>query len=206
MLKTVVFFFLDLFSCARPGLWRKSKFGSPAITWNELLTTKTGRITIGLYGENNKFYVPCIILLVFPEIEEGHVSDRFIRGCAMDGNVLSANNCLMEDMNSDGEQTCYCEYNGCNQNHVFSSDLHNNVELFWTNRTRNKLLPVKTSVRLGEHFSRQYFDVFLLVFPDNGHYHVMHSFPKWRLFVLVKGPYPKQALTGQNKSKIRWTF
>ena len=43
--------FSDLFCCA--GLWIKTEFGSPAITRNELFTTKKGKITMELYGKNN---------------------------------------------------------------------------------------------------------------------------------------------------------
>ena len=45
--------FLYLFCCAKQGLWIKTKFESPAVPWNELLTTKKGGITMALYGKNN---------------------------------------------------------------------------------------------------------------------------------------------------------
>ena len=44
--------FLYLFCCVKPGLWIETKFGSPAIPWNELLTTKKGGITVEHYWEN----------------------------------------------------------------------------------------------------------------------------------------------------------
>ena len=49
-----------LFCCAKPCLWIKTKFGSPAIPWNELLTTKKGGITMELCGKNNLFTVSYI--------------------------------------------------------------------------------------------------------------------------------------------------
>ena len=55
VLVTVVFFFslyrTCIFCCAKPGLWIKTKFGSPAIPWNELLTTKRGGITMQPHGK-----------------------------------------------------------------------------------------------------------------------------------------------------------
>ena len=44
-------FFLYLFCYSKPGLWIKTKFGSPAIPWTEPLTTKKGGITKELYGK-----------------------------------------------------------------------------------------------------------------------------------------------------------
>ena len=46
-------FFPCLFCYAKPGLWIKTKFRSPAIPWNEPLSTKKGGITMELYGKNN---------------------------------------------------------------------------------------------------------------------------------------------------------
>ena len=45
--------FPGLFCYAKPGLWIKTKFRSPAIPWNEPLSTKKGWITMELYGKNN---------------------------------------------------------------------------------------------------------------------------------------------------------
>ena len=42
-----------LFCCAKPCLWIKTKFGRPAIPWNELFTTKKDGITMELYAKNN---------------------------------------------------------------------------------------------------------------------------------------------------------
>ena len=50
--------FSCLFCYAKPGLWIKTKFRSPAIPWNEPLSTKKGGITMELYGKNNEFTVP----------------------------------------------------------------------------------------------------------------------------------------------------
>ena len=56
---------------------------------------------------------------LFPEMIAGHEIDRFIRACADQGVVLQSNSCLMGDTNSEGAQTCYCDYrDGCNQDHV----------------------------------------------------------------------------------------
>ena len=41
-----------LFCYAKPGLWIKTKCRSPAIPWNEPVTTKRDGITMELYGEN----------------------------------------------------------------------------------------------------------------------------------------------------------
>ena len=47
-----------LFCCAKPGLWIKAKFRSPAIPWNEPLSTKKGRITMELYEKTNSSLYP----------------------------------------------------------------------------------------------------------------------------------------------------
>ena len=50
--------FILVFCCAKPGLWIKTKFGSPFIPWNEPLSTKKDGITMELYGKDKKFPVP----------------------------------------------------------------------------------------------------------------------------------------------------
>ena len=60
-----------LFCCAKPGRWIKTKFRSPTIPWNELLTTKHGGITMELYGKNNEITVP-ICDETFGQLEKRH--------------------------------------------------------------------------------------------------------------------------------------
>ena len=45
-----------LFRYAKPGLWIKAKFRSPAIPWNEPLTTKKGGFTMELCEKNCSLY------------------------------------------------------------------------------------------------------------------------------------------------------
>ena len=44
-----------LLCCTKSGIWIKTKFGSPVIPWNELLTTEKGWITMKPYTYNADF-------------------------------------------------------------------------------------------------------------------------------------------------------